>query len=255
MVGHHAQVCEHEGFEPDGSFEAALPMQVWAVDLEVERQRAISAAELAVLRLIECGVGDLDALTAGLGLGKDVRLVESVLVKLLGGGAIEPKGDVFTLTEIGAQWKDQGRMSQRERVTFDLRLDPTRAAFEWVGDERPAHSQVATWTIELPSPGDEEVHRRKHEVGKLVREDGLPDDEDKAPADRRQSVDLLSIALLSRRIHWRAVRVDRWRHRERGEVKLIGHIGEAEHPQLTEILAGFEVVERHRRIRRPLKEV
>lgn len=248
MAGLIAQAHEREGFSIDRSIEAALPMPVWAVDFEVERERTITAAELAVLRLIDSGVGTLQSLTSHLGLGEDIRLAETVLVKLLGAGAIEPKGDGFLITPAGLGWKVSGNVTQRELVTFDVRLDPTSRAFEWVGDERPVFATETTWTIELPPTEDEELLRRKPELAKLVREDGLPDDEDRAPGDKRTSIDLLAFSIASRRTHWRAVRIDVWRHPDRGQLRLVGNIAEAEHPGLTDLLAGHKLDVRRKRI-------
>lgn len=248
MTGHIARAKSQDGYELERTIEAALPMPVWAVDFEVERERAITAAEQAVLRLVEYGVGDLHRLTRLLGLGSDVRLVETVLVKLLGAGAVEPKEDTFIITQVGEAWKANGNVLQRERVTVDVRQDPTHQGFEWMGEERPAYTTDSTWTIELPPVEDAELLRRKPELGKLIREEGLPDEDDRAPAERRPSTDLLALSVITRRTHWRPVQVGVWAHRGRRDVSLVGSVAEAEHPGLTQLLSGHVLDSRRKRI-------
>ena len=248
MGGVKADELLKEDYRLDRRIEAALPMPVWAADMEVERQRIVSAAELAILKLVESGVSDAGQLTARMGLGTDVRLAERVLVKLLGAGAIEADGEGFTLTGTGQAWKAEGNSMIRERVTFEVRLDPVRDCLEWVDSERPIFATPDTWTIELPPVGDDALLGRRAELGELVREDGLPDDDEKPTRERRPSVELRSVSIRSSRVHWRAVTLDVYKHAIRGDVRLIGHIGEAENPPLINLLARHELLERRNRV-------
>ncbi|MCC6521427.1 MAG: hypothetical protein IT373_02080 [Polyangiaceae bacterium] len=225
-------------------------MPVWTLDLEVERHREMSAAELCVLRHIEAGVGEPREITRRIGMGEDTRLTEQVLVRLLAALAIEPKGDQFILTETGGAWIAGGGATARERVTFDVRLDPARVAFEWVDSERSVYATQDTWTIELPAVDDDLILTRKPEIARLVQEAPLPDEHERAPHERRPPVELRAFAILERRLHWRAVRVDEWRHEERKDAVLVLHVGDAENPRLTELLANFVTIDERRRIAR-----
>lgn len=82
MGGLIAGEREKEGYELELRLQAAMPMQVWRVDLEVERERPVSAAESTVLALIQAGVTDVGVLARAMGMGSDTRLPERVLVKL-----------------------------------------------------------------------------------------------------------------------------------------------------------------------------
>jgi hypothetical protein len=248
MGGALADSLKKEGYELERSIEAALPVPVWSVDFEIERLRAVSAAELAVLRLIEAGVSGVHRLTELVGMGKDNRLVENVLVKLLGAGAIERAGDSFALTSVGLGWKTDGNALLRERVTAEVRLDPALDVLEWVDHEPPTFATEQTWTIELPSVDEDVLRARKPELGGLVREEGLPDEEHKAEQERRPAMDLIAFTVLSNRLHWRTVRVDVWRHPQTGNAQIIGHIGDAENPPLTKLLARHELNPARRRM-------
>lgn len=238
-----------EGYELARQVEAALPMSVWAVDLEIERPRLVSAAELAILKLAESGVSEVAGLTTLLGMGTDARLAERVLVKMLGAGAIEPDGvGGFALTPTGQAWKAEGSALGRERVSYEIRLDPIRDALEWVDQERPVFSTGETWTIALPGVNDDVPLRRRAEIAELLHVDGLPDDEEKAPRERRGAVELRGIATTSRRVHWREVGIDVFVHPIWRDVRLVGHIGGAENPSLTQLLAHHSLHEHRKRV-------
>jgi hypothetical protein len=241
---------EKEGFEVERQLAAALPVAVWTLDLEIERPRTVTAAEHTVLRLLGADATTVQALTRALGLGTDDRLVERTLVALLGAGAVEAFGDGFVRTELGDAWETAGRARVCERVTYEVRLDPVHDTFHWMDDERPVYATEETWTVELPPVDDADVLRRRAEISQLVSGEGLPDEEDRAPSERRGEVELRAVAVVSSRRHWRAVRIDALRHPERSERPLIGHVAEAENPPLTALLAGFVVREKGRRVRR-----
>ena len=240
---------EKDGFTVERHLQAALPVPVWTVDLEVERPRAVTAAEQAVLRLLTTGVTTVPALTQALGLGTDHRLVERTLVALLGAGTVEPLHDGFVCTELGEAWAAAGRARVCERVTVEIRLDTVHDTFHWMDDERPVYATDETWTIELPPVDDDVVLRRRTELGDLLQREGLPNDDDRAPGERRGDVELRAVAVVSSRRHWRAVRIDHLTHPERREQPLVGYAAEAENPPLTSLLAGFRLRGRGRRVR------
>lgn len=248
MGGLIADEREGEGYELALQVQAALPMQVWRLDLEVERERAVSAAEDAVLTLVKAGITDLGELARALGVGTDTRLPERVLVKLLGAGAVDTVGAGFTVTQVGDAWRTAGTARGRERTTQEVRLDPVVNEFEWVDHERAVFANDDTWTIELPTAPDEELLTRKTEIGDLVRAQGLPDDEWRAPRERRPVIELRGLAISSRRIHWREVRLDLWRHPVSGDTQLIGYVGDAENPPLTRLLARHAMNTGRRRV-------
>jgi len=237
-----------EGYVLHSELEAALPMQVWVLDLEIERLRVVSAAELTVLRLLQVGVLEVPGITEAMGLGEDARLAERVLVKLLSAGAIETQGEGFALTPAGGDWIGEGSAYARERVTAEVRLDPVLDTFEWMDSERSVFASPDTWTVDLPKIDDETVLRRRTEIGDLLRSTGLPDEDEKAPTERRGATDLRGVAILSRRVHWRAVKVEVMKHPLRRELKLVGSIGDAENPPLSELLAGHEVLSDRKRL-------
>jgi len=239
MGGLIANDREKEGYELEHCLDAALPMPVWRVDLEVEREREVSAAESAVLSLVHASVTDVGELACAMGMGSDTRLVERVLVKLLEHGAIDALG--FRVTRLGEAWKAAGSAKGRERVTLEVRLDPVLDMLEWVDHERSVFATANTWTIELPPVDDAELLARKPRVGELVRAQGLPEDHLRAPGERRPPIELRGLAIVSRRVHWREVRLDVWRHPLNGGSQIIGHIGEAEHPPLTKLLTRHEL--------------
>lgn len=240
---------QKEGYLREHQFEAALPMPVWRVDLEIESEKLVSAAELTVLGAIGAGISDIEALTRALGMGKDVRLAERVLVKLLSAGAVDTFGDGFCVTTTGELWKAAGSALGRERVTYEVRVDPVLGQLEWVDGERAVFSTDETWTIELPPVGDAALLARKVDLGELVRRDGLPDEGEKSPAERRGKIDLRGVTVVGRRIHWRAVRLDVWRHPIRLDYQIIGYIGDAENPPLTTLLAKYAVQVERKRVR------
>lgn len=248
MATQYADDFVREGYEPGPYLEAGLPMQVWALDLEIERQRAITAAERTILALIAGGACDIESSARRMGLGGDGRLSERVLVKLLRGGAIDPDGPGFLLTTTGRSWLDAGQALARERVTFEVRLDPIRETFEWVDHERPLFATEETWTIELPRTDPEAVLRRKDDIGKLIATDGLPDDDEKTARERRPAVDLRGVSIASTRVHWRAIGLAVYRHPMRGDVRLVAHVNDAEYPPLTQHLARHGLDEKRRRI-------
>lgn len=248
MAGLIAERLIGEGYEIEQSLDAALPMPVWSLDLEVERHRETSAAELAVLRLVEAGAGEPSELTRRMGLEGDGRLTEQVLVRLLGGLAVEPKGDRFILTGTGRAWIDEGGARGRERLAFEVRHDPVHDAFEWVDSERPVFASDQTWTIELPAVDDTVILGRKPEITRLVRDHGLPDELDEAPHARRPPVDLRSFALAGRRVHWRAVRIDVWTQSRQADARLVAYLGDAENSALSSLLASFALSRDRRRV-------
>lgn len=248
MGGLLASAKEKEGYLLERQLHAALPMQVWRVDLDIERERPVTAAESTVLALIDAGITDIGELARAMGMGMDTRLPERVLVKLLGNGAVDTLGAGFLVTTTGKAWKTAGSARGRERVTFEVRLDPTSDALEWVDHEPSAFATEDTWTIELPPVDDGELLRRRARLGDLVRE-GLPDDDFKAPMERRPPVELRGLAVVSRRTHWREVRLDVWCHPLHRDAAIIGYMGDAEHPPLTDLLARHEVKSERRRIR------
>ncbi len=242
MGGLIADARQKEGYELERRLQSALPMAVWGVDLEVERHREVSAAESAVLGIVDAGTSDIPGLAQLLGMGADGRLAEQVLVRLLGAGAIEAKGEIFILTEHGQAWKSVGTALMRERVSLEIRLNPATEALEWVDHERPVFADPDMWTIELDAVGDEELLDRRAELGELIQDGGLPDEEDRAPHEQRPPVELRGFAITSRRRHWRRVRLDHWVHPTRSDSQLIGYIADAENPPLTELLAGHSLV-------------
>lgn len=239
MAGMIAEQLEADGYRCDGVLDAALPMPIWKLDLELERHRNTTAAELAVLRLVEAGEGVPGRICALLGLGADGRLVEQVLGRLLGGLAIEPKGDRFIATTVGRSWIADGGRRARERVTFDVRLDPVRDAFEWMDFERPAYATADSWTIELPGADANLIQSRKIDIARLVRDSELPDEADRPRREQRPPVELRSFAIADTGIHWRPVRLDVWRHPDRTASALVAHIADAENPALTAFLEFF----------------
>lgn len=241
MGGLIANDLEKEGHELEHRLHAVLPMPVWSVDLEVEREREVSAAESTVLALIHAGVTDLGELTRAMGMGSDTRLVERVLVKLLGRGALDALGSGFMITRLGDAWRATGSAKGRERVALEVRIDPVLDVLEWVDYEQKVFATAETWTIELPPVGNDELLARKAQVGELVRTQGLPEDQIRAPGERRPPIELRGLAIVSRRTHWREVRLDVWRDPLGGDFRIIGHIGEAEHPSLTRLLTRHEL--------------
>lgn len=248
MGGLGADRLEQEGFALARRLACALPMPVWTLDLELERHRETSAAELAVLRFVACGSGAATEITGLMGLGTDTRLAEQVLVRLLGALAVEPKGDRFILTDTGHAWLAAGGASRRDRVTFDVRLDPVRDALEWVDSERSVFATAETWTIELPPVNLEHILTRKPEVARLVRDEPLPDEQERAPHEKRPPVELRGFAFVDQRTHWRAVRLDEWRHHESGRSSLVAHLNDAENPRLTSVIDGFVLNDERRRV-------
>lgn len=247
--GHTANELDKDGYEIDVSVLAGLPMPVWRVDLEVERERPVSAAETTVLALIQAGTVSVGEISRALGMGNDTRLAERVLVRLLGAGAIDALGAGFVVTAIGESWKAAGSAKGRERVSFELRLDPVRDALEWVDHEPAVYGTAETWTIDMTPLDDAEILGRKAQVAALVREEGIPDDEERAPGQRRPPVELRGFAIVGRRIHWREVRLDVWRHPLNGDLQIIGHVGDAENPPLTRLLARYELNAARKRVR------
>ena len=248
MGGLIADEREKEGYELERQLAAAMPLPVWRVDLEVERARVVSAAEATVLALIRSGVTDAGALARVMGTGVDTRLPERVLVKLLSAGAIDTFGDGFSVTAIGEAWRAAGSAVGRERVTYEVWLDPFHDTLAWVDPEPAAYGTDETWTIDMPLPGDAMLLERKAELGELVRRDGLPDEEDRAPREKRPAVDLRGFAIVGRRTHWRAVRLDLWRHPLTRDLIIVGYIGDAEHPHLTKLISRHELREDRRRL-------
>lgn len=248
MATQYADDFVREGYEPIGDLEAGLPMQVWALDLEIERQREVTAAERTILALIANGGCDIESSARRMGLGSDSRLSERVLVRLLRAGAIDPDGPGFVMTTTGRSWLDAGRTLTRERVTHEARLDPIRDTLEWVDHERPMFSTDESWTIELPRTDPEAVLRRKEDIGKLIATDGLPDDDEKTPRERRPAVDLRGVSIASTRVHWRAIGLVVYRHPVRGDVRVVAHVNDAEYPPLTQHLARHRLDERRRRL-------
>lgn len=248
MGGLIANEREKEGYELEQQLSAGLPMPVWRLDLEVERARPVTAAEATVLALVRSGLGDLGELAHAMGMGTDLRLPERVLVKLLGAGAVDTAGAGFVLTELGEQWRAVGTARGRERVSVEVRLDPVLDTLDWADQERPVFANHETWTIELSPVDDEHLLGRKVELGDLVRKAGLPDDDLRAPPERRPTVELRGLSIASRRTHWREVRVDLWRHPLHGDPQLIGYVGDAENPALTKLLARHEIRADQRRL-------
>jgi hypothetical protein len=248
MAGLIADEREKEGYELALQVQAALPMQVWRLDLEVERERPVTAAEDTVLTLVQAGITDVAELARAMGMGTDTRLPEQVLVKLLGAGAVDTLGSGFLVTAVGQAWRAAGSARGRERVAQEVRLDPVLDEFEWVDHERGVFGGDGTWTIELPDSPDEELLGRKTQIGDLVHARGLPDDELKAPGERRPTIELRGMAILSRRIHWREVRLDVWKHPLNGDMQIVGYIGDAENPPLTKLLSRHAMKESRRRV-------
>ena len=133
-------------------------------------------------------------------------------------------------------------------MTYEVRLDPVLDALDWVDHEPSAFATEDTWTIELPPVDDGELFSRRTHLGDLVRNGGLPDDECRAPGERRPPVELRGLSIASRRIHWREVRLDVWRHPLTRDFQIIGYVGDAEHPGLTKLLSRHEVRAKRRRI-------
>jgi len=239
---------EREGYRLEQSLEAALPLHVWRVDLEVERDRVVSAAEATVLGLIESGVEDLAEMARVMGMRSDTRLPERVLVRLLAAGAIDTLDTGFMLTEVGRAWKAAGSARERERVTCEVRLDPVHDTLEWMDHEPSIFASRQTWTIELPSVEDEVLLARRSDVSDLIRRERLPDEEERAPTEQRPDIDLRGLSIAGRRIHWRKVRLDVWTHPLNRAVQIIGHIGEAEHPPLTKLLARHQLKPERQRV-------
>lgn len=250
MGGIKSEELARSGFELDREVVAGLPMTVWVLDLEVERQREVSAAELAVLNLIErCGAGGArEDMARHLGLGSDTRLVERVLVKALGAGAVEVFDGGFRVTEVGRRWIVDGTARLWEHVTFELQHDPLRDSLEWWVKESSVGDKEV-WTLDLPRVGDERLTEHLSELGRLVRDEGLPDEEERGKGNPRPKVELRHAAIVARRLHWREVRVAFWQRALSAEVRLVGSIGGAEHPPLTALLAGLVVDSRGRRLK------
>lgn len=248
MGGIIANDRDREGFELEQSILAALPMPVWRVDLEIERERPVSAAEDTVLDLIHAGVSDIGELAQAMGMGTDLRLAEQVLVKLLAAGAVDTLGSGFTVTRTGEGWREAGNAKGRERVCFEIRLDPVLNVLEWVDFERSVYATPDMWTIELAPVDDAELLSRRPHVADLVRNEGLPDDQARAKRERRPPVELRGMTIVSRRTHWREVRLDIWRHPMTRDFQVIGYIGDAENPPLTKALGRHELIIGRKRI-------
>ncbi len=135
-----------------------------------------------------------------------------------------------------------------EHVTFEVRHDPLRDELEWFDQERTVRDDKHTWTIELAKVDDAQLKERLHELGRLVRDEGLPDDEERGPANPRPKVELRHAAIRSRRIHLREVDVKVWRRQLTGESCLVGHIGGAENPPLVKVLSRMELRAKAQRI-------
>lgn len=241
MGGHLADERDRQGCELEQSVLAALPLPVWRLEMDVERERPVSAAEDTVLDFIHVGFTEFGELARAMGMGTDTRLAEQVLVKLLAAGAVDTLGSGFTVTPTGEAWRAAGNAKGREQVSFEVRLDPVLDALEWVDHEPGVFATPDTWTIELRPVGDVELLDRRTQVADLVRAEGLPDDRNRAPGERRPPVELRGLAVVARRVHWREVRLDIWRHPMTREFQIIGYIGDAENPPLTKLLAQHEV--------------
>lgn len=248
MGGHLADERDRQGYELEQTVLAALPLPVWRLEMDVERERPVSAAEDTVLDMIHAGVTDIGGLAYAMGMGTDTRLAEQVLVKLLGAGAVDTLGSGFMITQTGESWRAAGSAKGREQVSFEVRLDPVLDALEWVDHEPAMFATPETWTIELPPVGDAELLDRRTQVADLVRAEGLPDDRHRAPGQRRPPVELRGLAVVARRVHWREVRLDIWRHPMARDFQIIGYVADAENPPLTKLLAQHEVNSLRKRI-------
>ena len=62
-----------------------------------------------------------------------------------------------------------GSARGRERVTYEIRLDPALDALEWVDHEPVPFATDSMWTIELPPVDDADLLLRRTQVGELVR--------------------------------------------------------------------------------------
>ena len=239
---------ERRGFEYVERYEAALPVAEWSLDLEVERERDLSAAESTVLALVQDGTDDIGGLTLLLGLGEDVRLAERILVDLLRSSAIEPAGEGFGITDLGERWLAHRTARVRQRFTVAVRLDPLTDKFDWIDHETPAHGNDDVWTIELPAVDDDHLLYRKAEIGELVRTEGIPFKDGSQADDHLRGIELFGVTVLERRRHWRRVEFEVWRHPARVEERLVGYIGEAENPRFSSVLAQLRLVRERMRL-------
>lgn len=245
MGGIKGDELVRSGFDCDGEVVVGLPMVVWTLDLEVERQRDVSAAELAVLSFVDVDVGGRVEIARYLGMGTDTRLVEQVLVKALREGAIEVCDGGFRVTDVGRRWIAEGTTRVWEHVTFEVQHDPLRDMLEWWVKEWPVEGKHVR-TLDLPRVENDRLLGHLSELGRLVRDEGLPDEDDRGPANQRPKVELRHAAIVSRRVHWREVRVAIWRRPLTDEVRMIGSIQGAEYPPLTELLTRMKVDSRGR---------
>lgn len=248
MAGIKGNDLKRSGFEQQEILRSALPMVVWSLDLEVEIQRVVSAAELAVLKLVAEKISGVLELSLTLGLGDDTRLAEDTLVRLLAQGALERDESVLRVTELGRRWIAEGQSRQREWVTCEVKHDPTQDSIDWYKGERSMSGGREVWTIDLPYIEDGRLTGRIHELARLVREEGLPDREERGPAQERPPVELVHASIQGRRVHHQEVEVQRWVRSVSGETQLIGHIGGAEHPGLTALLSKMELVRERKRL-------
>lgn len=248
MAGIKGNDLKRSGFEHQETIRAALPMTVWSLDLEVEVQRVVSAAELAVLKLVHEKVFATRELAATLGLGDDTRLPEDTLVRLLAQGAVERSDDALVLTDVGRRWLSEGTMRRREWVTFEVKHDPTQDTIDWYKGERYTSGDKDMWTIDLDRVEDAWLKERRHLLAKLVRDEGLPDREERGPANERPPVELFHAEIRGRRVHYQEVNVASWTRAVTGETRLVGHMGGAEHDRLTALLARMELARDRKRI-------
>jgi hypothetical protein len=148
---------------------------------------------------------------------------------------------------VGRRWIAEGTARVWEHVTFEVQHDPVRDTLEWwVRESSVGEREV--WTLDLPRVGDERVIDHLSELNRLVRDEGLPDDDERGKGNARPKVELRHAAIISRRLHWREVRVAFWEHALSGEVRMVGSIGGAEHPALTALLTGLVADHRRRHV-------
>jgi hypothetical protein len=248
MGGLIADKLKREGFALKNSLEAALPLQVWRTELEVERDRHVSIAEATVLNLVDAGVSGPMELALAMGLRSDTRLPERVLVRLLAACAVESFGPGFRLTSVGRAWEAAGSARERERVTVEVRLDPVQDALEWDDHERSVFANSETWTIELPRVSDSALRERKPDLAKLIRQEQLPCENERSPEEQRTDLELRAFSIADHSVHWRAVRLDIWQHPIQQAETIIGYVGEAENPGLTKLLAQHRLVADRKRV-------
>jgi hypothetical protein len=236
-----------QGFENKAVRAAALPVPVWKLELEVERERPLRDSQRAMLKLMSSRGATVETLAASLGISAHERLMVNHLVALLRSGWVERGEDGFVTTQSGHKAMISGNGLQVDRPIFEVLLDPITRRYHWMDSERPARQGAHVWTVELADPGARPSAGAEALIGKLVAA-GLPDAARPTRSQQQPRTVLLSLRVLERRTHWRPFEVQVWEHATEERIRLLAMRGGCESPGLTGMLASMKLDERQRRI-------